>query len=286
MHVLVFGGSRNIGHLATLRLLNQGHSATLQLRNPKGFDNDAEIAPYIQSGKAEIVQGDALVTEDVERAWAKATENGRTVDYILFTIGATSGMASFNILKGVTINPPNLMTKAILNILCTMPASPTPPKIIAITSMGVTKDSPIPLLYKPAYGYLLRGPFADKLGFERILAHTGGRDWDDREPRDDITTVDGVKWQDRTNLPGYGSLEVLIIRPSALIDPKQKPAPSPPTDGNPDAKKEEEKPSYRVGGPELSGTYKISRDEVAHFIVENAMKNWDQFKGKGLTVSR
>ena len=136
------------------------------------------------------------------------------------------------------------------------------------------------------YGYLLRGPFADKLGFERILAHANGRDWDEKEPRDDITTVDGVKWQDRTNLPASGSLEVLIIRPPALVESKQKLAPSSSTGDSPDAKKgDEEKPSYRVGGSELSGTYKVSRDEIAHFIVENAMRNWDQFKGKGITVS-
>lgn len=68
-------------------LPDQGHSATLQLRNPKVFDNDAEMTSHIQSGKAEIVQGDALVPEDVERAWEKATENGRTVDYVVFTVG-------------------------------------------------------------------------------------------------------------------------------------------------------------------------------------------------------
>ena len=195
-------------------------------------------------------------------------------------------MSSFKVTKGFTIDPPNITTKAILNVLCTMPTSPTPPKVIAITSIGVTKDSPIPLVYKPLYGYLLRGPHADKLGLERVLAHVGGRGWDNKEPRDDITTVDGVKWQDRTNLPAPGSLEVLVIRPPAFVESKQKPAPSSSTGNDSDAKKDDEKPGYRVGSSELGGTYKISREEVAHFIAENAMKDWDQFKGKCITVSR
>ena len=51
-------------------------------------------------------------------------------------------------------------------------------------------------------------------------------------------------------------------------------------------KDDEEKLKYRVGGSELGGTYTISRDEVAHFIVETVVKSWDQFKGKAITVSR
>lgn len=300
MHVLVFGGSRNIGYFTTVRLLNQGHSATLLLRNTNVFDNDERMKPHVESGRAQLVQGDALVEDDVKRAWEKATDFGRAVDYVVFSIGATPDMGSFKVTKGFTINPPNLTTKAILNVLCAMPDSTPKPKIIAITSIGVTKDSPIPLVYKPLYGYLLRGPHIDKLGLERVLAHASGRKWEDKEPQDDITTVDGVKWQDRKGLPSSGSLEVLVIRPPVYVESKQKSTPPPPAtpagtsskpssaENEPEAQKkdDEEKVKYRVGGPELSGTYTISREEIAHFIAENAVKNWDQFKGKAITVSR
>jgi len=293
MHILVFGGSRNIGYFATLRLLNQGHSATLLLRNEKVFDEDEQMKRFVESGTAQLVQGDALVPEDVKRAWEKATDSGRGVDYVLFTIGATPDMASFKVTKGYTINPPNITTKAILNVLCTMPDTTPRSKIIGITSMGVTKDSPTPLVFKPLYAYLLREPHADKLGLERVLAHAGGRKWEDREPREDLTTVDGVKWQDRESLPASGSLEVLVIRPSMLVEQKQKGTPAsatsepPSTENEPGAKKDDdEKVKYRVGGPELKGTYTIAREEVGHFIAENAMKNWDEFKGKAITVSR
>ena len=277
------------------------------------------MKPHVESGRAQLVKGDALVSEDVKCAWDKATDYGRAVDYVVFTIGmllsrtkeiifltpssttgATPDMSSFKLTKGFMIDPPNLSTKAILNILCTMPESIPRPKFIAATSIGVTKDSPIPLLYKPLYAYLLREPHVDKLGLERILAHVGGRKWDDREPRADITTVDGVKWQDRRGLPSPGSLEVVVLRLPLFVEQKHKTAlPLPAThagtssqpsstDNEPDTKKkdDEEKPKYRVGGSELSGTYTISREEVAHFIAETVVKSWDQFKGKPVTVSR
>lgn len=45
------------------------------------------MKPHIESGKAQVVQGDALVVDDVKRAWGKATDSGRVVDYVLFTLG-------------------------------------------------------------------------------------------------------------------------------------------------------------------------------------------------------
>jgi hypothetical protein len=204
-------------------------------------------------------------------------------------------MGSFKVTKGFVINPPNITTKAILNVLCTMPESTPRPKVIAVSSMGVTKDCPAPLVYKPLYGYLLRSPHADKQGLERVLAHVGGRKWEDKEPREDITTVDDVKWQDRESLPASGSLEVLVLRPSLFVESKQKTVPPPatpaasssssPTENESEPKKEEPV-KYRVGNPQLSGPYTISREEVAHFIAENAVKNWDQYKGKAITISR
>jgi len=236
-----------------------------------------------------------LVSDDVKAAWEKATD-GRAVDYVVFTIGATPDMGSFKLTKGFVINPPNVTTKAILNVFCTMPDSAPRPKLIAVTSIGVTKDSPIPFVYKPLYGYLLRGPHADKLGLERVLAHGSGRHWDDKEPRIELTTVDDIKWQDRKGLPSSGSLEILVLRLPILVASAEKSTPpacaqaSPPprADNEPETKKgdSEEKPKYRVGGPELSGTYTISREEAAHFIAETAMKDWDQFKGNAITVSR
>lgn len=66
---------------------DQGHSATLLLRNTSVFDNDERMKPHVESGRAQLVQGDALVSDDVKHAWEKATDFGRAVDFVVFTIG-------------------------------------------------------------------------------------------------------------------------------------------------------------------------------------------------------
>jgi len=44
------------------------------------------MKPYIESGKATLVTGDAMSLEDVSAAWKKASSQG-TVDLVLFTVG-------------------------------------------------------------------------------------------------------------------------------------------------------------------------------------------------------
>lgn len=105
--VLAFGGSRNIGYLSSVRLLGQifpffflparrnltcrslGHGATVVflLRNPKAFDDDATMKPYLDSGKAIPVGGDALSATDVANAWKKAAEVTGRVDFVVFSVG-------------------------------------------------------------------------------------------------------------------------------------------------------------------------------------------------------
>ena len=52
---------------------------------------------HVDSGRAQLVQGDALVSSDVKHAWDKATDYGRVVDYVVFTIGTLlSGTKEIN----------------------------------------------------------------------------------------------------------------------------------------------------------------------------------------------
>ena len=52
------------------------------------FDNDANIQPYIKSGKARLVPGDALKADDVRKVWQSALDAGQgTVDLVIFTLG-------------------------------------------------------------------------------------------------------------------------------------------------------------------------------------------------------
>ena len=119
-----------------------------------------------------------------------------------------------------------------------------------------------------------------------------GRAWNDKKPRVDLTTVDDIKWQDQKGLPSSGSLEILVVRLTILVELNKKtrrfPSSTICAENEPEAKKKEEgeKPKYRVGGPELSGTYTISREDLGHLIAETAMKDWDQFKGKAIVATR
>jgi NAD(P)-dependent dehydrogenase (short-subunit alcohol dehydrogenase family) len=91
MKFLLIGASRNIGYYAALRLLSQGHTCIFLLRNPSTFDNDNTIQEYVKSGIAKLVKGDATVEEQVRNVWRVALEDGKGVDTILFTLGASSG---------------------------------------------------------------------------------------------------------------------------------------------------------------------------------------------------
>lgn len=52
------------------------------------FDNDETVQKYIRAGKARLVQGDALVKDDVKRAWTAAQgDDNKPVDFLVFTVG-------------------------------------------------------------------------------------------------------------------------------------------------------------------------------------------------------
>ena len=128
---------------------------TFLLRNPSVFDDLEEVQEYVRSGKARLVQGDALVKADVKRAWTAAQgDHGNPVDFLLLTVGMpspfstsviqlthkrcflTGGTSHFQLTKGFVISPPNLVTRSLLNCLETLP---TPrPNFIVISSAGLT----------------------------------------------------------------------------------------------------------------------------------------------------
>ncbi|KAI6045788.1 hypothetical protein EDC04DRAFT_2865292 [Pisolithus marmoratus] len=243
--VLTVGGSRNIGYHTSLRLLS--------------------------SGKARLVNGDALVREDVERAWVEAAkgDDNRPVDFLVFTIGGTP---RFTVSKGFVISPPNLVTQALLNCLETLP---TPqPKIIAISSMGLTRIShnSLPLLLKPLYSYLLQVPHKDKCGAEEVLAHCAGWPWEEGDSAG--PEILGANWKER--VPGHGQLKsVVVVRPALLT--------------NGECRADEvhrRKQPYRVNEGDLStGSYTVSRKDVAHFLVEAVIKDWDTWQGKRVSIA-
>lgn len=150
-----------------------------------------------------------------------------------------------------------------LNVLRTFPSTPQT-KLVLISSTGLSESShaALPLLMKPMYGYLLRGPHADKLGMERVVSHAAGWNWTDEEVSSEILPA---QWG--AGGPAAGSLkEVLVVRPAFL------------TDGEATEK-------YRAEDKDMPGAYTIRRRDVAHFIVEDGLKNWEKWGGKCVRIA-
>ncbi|KAF7794295.1 hypothetical protein EIP86_005428 [Pleurotus ostreatoroseus] len=269
MNVFALGASRNIGYHSAIRLLEKGATVTFLLRSPGVFDTDTTIQRYLQSGHARLVQGDALNIEDVANGWEKALEvPSRHVDLVLFTVGGTP---SFSITRGAVIDPADLCTRALLNVLRALPSShrtpTTQPKIIAISSTGITQSSKerMPIIMRILYSVLLRQPHEDKLGMERVVAHCAGWAWRDKEPQYDVLPR---HWRSVENTPQEGALKRMLLVRGAMF-----------TDGKcmGDVQQTGDKTPYRVSEGDLKNNgYTISREDVAHFLVEGALKDWDR----------
>ncbi|KAJ7282763.1 hypothetical protein C8J57DRAFT_1218941 [Mycena rebaudengoi] len=206
MNILCIGASRNIGYLAALRLLKTGATLTFLLRRSSAFAEDPQMQPYITSGHVRTVQGDALVQADVQRAWDAAGD----VDTLIFTLGGVE--RSLHPTKGVILEPHNIVTQAMLNVVCTMPPRLyTTTRIIAISSNGLTPEghAKLPFPMRLLYGYLLTSPHQDKIGLEFVLAHCGGRSYSGEMPGDDIM---GLAWKERVGLPPMGALKRVLVR--------------------------------------------------------------------------
>ncbi|KAK7049702.1 hypothetical protein VNI00_005733 [Paramarasmius palmivorus] len=269
MNIFAIGAARNIGYYSSVRLLDAGCTVTFLLRNSAVFDEDEVIKKYIASGKVHLVKGDALVQSDVQRGWEEAAKHG-PVDLLLFTVG---GAPNFSFRKGFYIDPYNLVAQSMLNALCTMPKQSPSPKVIAVTPIGLTRSAKkaLPLPVRLFCSYLLHVPFKDKIGVERVLHHCGGMPWEE----DEAASIDvlGPDWKEKNGLPEPGSLKDVLIVRGALF-----------TDGDCTAETKG-KPGYRVATGDLSGAWTISRKDVAYFIVDTLLNNWDQYRGHCVSIA-
>jgi hypothetical protein len=195
----------------------------------------------------------------------------------------SGGIPKFHPLKGFVTNPVNLVTQCLLNALCTMPRTSPQPRVITITSVGLTRKShaSLPFALKPLYTYFLASPHQDKIGAERIISHCAGWEWnipEDGNPSEDI--MGAGDWTTREGLPAAGALKhVLVIRPAIFTDGEcmaEKDAPG--------GKKGKGKEAYRVSESELGG-WTISRKDVAHFIVDAVLNRWDEFEGRRVNIA-
>ena len=103
---------------------------------------------------------------------------------------------------------------------------------------------------------------------ERAVAYAAGWDWADEEPKSEIV---GEGWKERLGQGGWLK-DVCVVRPALLTDGVSK-------------ADEGKGKSYRAEDKELSGGYTVSRRDVAHFVVEKALKEWDSWKGKCVRIA-
>ncbi|KAI0738734.1 hypothetical protein BC629DRAFT_1600152 [Irpex lacteus] len=277
LNVFAIGASRRIGYFASLRLLRKGATVTFLLRTPGVFDDDVEMQGYVRSNKALLVRGDALKREDFVRGWAAARGASPTehVDLVVSTVG---GEPTYTWPKGFTITPPNLCTQTFHNLLTTTPPSLRPTvKILAISAAGCTRSSfsKLPLAWKP-----------DKQGMERIVSFCMGESWDAREPGEGIL---GRGWEGVEGMPERGGMRrFVLVRPAALTDGECRA--EMPVDGKKrkgkKGKKGKDGEGYRYGTDSemKSNGYSVSRADVAHFMVERVVEEWERFEGKRVNV--
>lgn len=264
MNTFVLGGSRNIGYLSALRFLSEclcrssyfvyqfcltnvstenGQTVTFLLRSPSVFDGDEDIQPYVKSGKARLVKGDALDVNDVRRGWEAASEGGKSrVDIVLSSVGQSyrfyrlaleltaallrwrrrlQPMASRHHHHPVqylhTRHPEHIQHYPRLSARSRDPASLHHPFRARSTTQHFLQT---PFWLKFLHGFIVRIPHADKLGVERITSHLAGWEWNEPEPRADIldpkTLSNEGEW---SSLPGRGELKhVVVVRPGVLTD--------------------------------------------------------------------
>lgn len=160
--------------------------------------------------------------------------------------------------------------------------------MIVLSSIGITHQSHLnlPFLLKPFYGYLLQGPHTDKLGLERVLAYSTGWDWSDHKsdqpephilPADWTSKFNGIG-EDGSGIKSGWLKHLVVVRPALLtsgVCRADVPA------ANENGKKE----PYRTKEGDLGNGYTVSREDVAHFIVEGVLAHWEEYENKGIGIA-
>src|SRR5215470_5804929 len=78
--------------------------------------------------------------------------------------------------QGFSLNPPNLCSASLFNVLACYPTDISPqPKLVVISSNGLTDagHAALPFVIKPLFSIALKSPHADKLVMESMHLHRG-----------------------------------------------------------------------------------------------------------------
>jgi hypothetical protein len=126
----------------------------------------------------------------------------------------------------------------------------------------------MPLMHRILYPLLTAQPHADKTGAEKVISHSAGWGWDSR----DIVrpSVLGPGWE--KDLPPSGWLKNIVVVLPTLY-----------TNGL--CMGDEKGKGAIRAGEVLTGASKISRKDVAWWIVELCMTDWDHWANKRIGVA-
>ncbi|KAL7417139.1 hypothetical protein BDY24DRAFT_376818 [Mrakia frigida] len=287
MQLLLLGASRNIGHHLARLLLSEPSSSntTLTLLLRRDLPETDALFPHIATGRVKIVKGDALVRDDVERAWVEA--GAKSCDAVVFTIGTPMDAPGFGIgLGGVTLPVANLCTLSLLNVLSVIASTPgADPKLIGLSSTGLGPEAHkrLPIAFRSLYGWLLKQAHDDKDGLEHLL-HLASLHGPHPLPAPNPAPSDAIlplalldSLLPQVKNPGnpFSLSRVTIVRPGWLT-------------GNPSLLTTSTVPAY-AAEEKLWKPKCISREEVARFLFEECLGfgekalDWD---GKAVDVAR
>lgn len=158
-------------------------------------------------------------------------------------------------------------------------AAENQPHFVAVTSSGITTEAyaKLPFALKPLYAFVLPAALADKLGMERVLAHAGGSEWSTRDEVSAEVLIEG--WESTSGLLGAAELKhVVIVRPAVLTDG--------PCRGDETVETRKGSAPYRtLANDELRDGHRVSRQDVAHFIVQDVASNWSKWEGAAVNIA-
>ncbi|KZT53038.1 hypothetical protein CALCODRAFT_501546 [Calocera cornea HHB12733] len=252
-NVLLLGASRGCGFYAALTLLKAGGRATLLLRKPEAVTSNAEyeaLSPE-EKARATIVQGDAFVEADVQRAMDAAGEGLSTV---VFSIG---GVPKYEWPFSFKLDPPMVCARGMATLLAVLHKQlPRPaPRIVVVSSMGLgEKHAEVPLALRVTiYGWFLEEPHKDKIAAE-YLALKASKFTTPAEPEAATLPAEAASlasdWLD----------EVVLVRPALLTDGVEY--------GN-----------LRRAAV-VPNAYTISRRDTGKFIVDECLRGSDEWVGE------
>ncbi|WVQ70522.1 hypothetical protein IAR50_000041 [Cryptococcus sp. DSM 104548] len=256
-HSVFLGASTGIGYYALLQYLQSSPTttATILLRKPDPFNADPAFKEYLDSGRVQIVKGDATNEDDVKRLFA-----GRDADNVISTVGGKPGMT----LHGAVNDQPTLCTDATLVLLHVLAEIQDQvkklPRVIAVSTMGLGDNHKVmPLPLRILYPWLLHSPHQDKLGLELLLERASSV-----LPTPSTTQFDKLPFLSPSSIASVKENflpEIISIRPAMFVGEE-------PPKG---------KEATKIG--EEIRTYTIRRREVSRVIVE-------EFLGESEWVNR